>query len=178
MKVKFVPMNTEYANEMIDNWKYGDKYHIYDYVNESELLLDESNWGTGKFAATDEQDCLVGELTIDFFKEEDGNSDDDGYVEHHVVRNDPEEIYEMWMGWGLRPDLCGKGLGAGFVSDCIKFAVSMYDYKGEFVRCGVAAFNERAVKVYERLGFEIFYTCTTEIAGEEFTILRMRKRLR
>lgn len=84
----------------------------------------------------------------------------------------------MWMGWGLNPKLCGKGLGKKFVSQCVDFAAKEYDYKGEFVRCGVAAFNKRAIKVYERLGFETFRTCEGEIANEKFKIYHKRKKIR
>jgi ribosomal-protein-alanine N-acetyltransferase len=178
MKFKFVAMNLEYAKEMIDNWKYGEKYHIYDYLNEEELLLDEENWGLGKFAVLNEENNLVGELTISFFKEEDEDSEDDGYVEHIIVRNNPQDIYEMWIGWGLNPELCGKGLGLSFVSECINFAVKEYNYKGEYVRCGVAAFNKRAIKVYEKLKFETFHTCEGEIANEKHKVFQMKKKIR
>jgi [ribosomal protein S18]-alanine N-acetyltransferase len=173
MKFKFVAMNLEYANEMINNWKYGEKYHIYNYINEEELLLDEENWGEEKFAVLNEENNLVGELTIAFFKEEDDNC-----IEPRIVRNNPQDIYEMWIGWGLKPELCGKGLGLSFVLECINFAVKKYDYKGEYVRCGVAAFNKRAIKVYEKAKFETFHICEGEIANENHKILRMRKKIR
>ncbi|MCM1989004.1 GNAT family N-acetyltransferase [Oceanirhabdus seepicola] len=177
MKFKFVPMNLEYAQEMIQNWKYDGEYHIYDYKNEEEFLLEKETWGLGKFAVLNEEDKLIGELNIEFFKEGEEDSEDEGYVEHEVVKNNPQNIYEMWMGWGLNPKLCGKGHGKKFVSQCIDFAVKEYDYKGEFVRCGVAAFNERAIKVYERVGFETFHIHEGEIANEKFKIYHMRKKL-
>ena len=177
MKFKFIPMNLEYAKEMINNWKYDGKYHIYDYLNEEELLLDEKNWGVGRFAALDEENNLVGELTIEFFEEEDENSEDDGYVEHRVVRENPQNIYEMWTGWGLKPELCGKGIGLSFVLECTNFAVKEYNYKGKYVRCGVPAFNERAIKVYERAGYESFRTCQAEIENQSCKIIQMRKKI-
>lgn len=177
MNFKFVPMNLGYANEIIDNWKYGDEYHIYDYVNEKELLLNEESWGVGKFAVLDEENYLAGEFTVEFFQEDGEELDDEGYVSHEVVKNSPQNCYEMWVGWGLKPELCGKGLGVSFVSQCIDFAVREYNYKGQYVRCGVAAFNKRAIKVYEKCNFEIFYTCESEIAGEKLTFLRMRKKI-
>ncbi|MGO1372398.1 MAG: hypothetical protein ACTHVE_11185 [Senegalia sp. (in: firmicutes)] len=97
MKFNFVPMNLDYANEMIDNWKCEGEYNIYDYVNEKELLLDEESWGHGKFAVLNEKDELIGELTIEFFKEGEEDSEDEGYVEHKVVR----EILKVHMKCGL-----------------------------------------------------------------------------
>ncbi|WP_066496832.1 GNAT family N-acetyltransferase [Abyssisolibacter fermentans] len=178
MTFTFVPMNKEYATEMINNWKYGGEYSIYDYCNEEDLLLDEECWGKGKFAALDEEDNLVGELTIEFYEEEDDDSEDDGYVDHETVNNNPDKIYEMWVGWGLKPELTSKGLGVKFVSACVDFAVNLYNYKGEYVRCGVAKFNKRAIKVYERVGFEVFYTTVGEISGKELDVYRMRKRIK
>ncbi|HCQ89066.1 MAG TPA: N-acetyltransferase, partial [Clostridium sp.] len=47
MKYKFVAMNKGYAREMINNWKYEEKYSVYDYCNEEEALLEEESWGFG-----------------------------------------------------------------------------------------------------------------------------------
>jgi [ribosomal protein S18]-alanine N-acetyltransferase len=55
-------------------------------------------------------------------------------------------------GLGLRPDLVGRGLGLDFFDAGLRFARERY--KPRAVQLHVAAFNERAVKVYERAGFE------------------------
>lgn len=178
MIFKFVAMNKEYAREMINNWKYEGEYSIYDYINEAEWLLEEKNWGSGKFAVLNEEDTLVGELTIEFFEEVDENSEDDGYVEMETVKNNPDKIYEMWFGFGLKPELTGIGLGKEFVSTCLDFAVKHHNYKGDYIRFGVAEFNKRAIKVYKRIGFEVFSTHDGEIADEKLKILWMKKRLK
>jgi [ribosomal protein S18]-alanine N-acetyltransferase len=54
-------------------------------------------------------------------------------------------------GLGLRPDLTGKGLGLEFFRAGLKFGRERY--RPSLVRLFVAAFNERAIKVYERAGF-------------------------
>lgn len=178
MNFKFVSMNEKYAREMIDSWKYGGEYSIYDYKNEEELLLEEQKWGKEKFAVLDEKDNLVGELTTEFFDEVDENSEDDGYVELDVVKNNPNKDYQMWIGFGKRPDLTGNGLGYEFVIACVDFAVKYHNYKGDYVKLGVAEFNKRAVRAYEKAGFEVFTTYNGEIAGKELKILWMRKKLR
>jgi len=174
---KFVSMNKEYANEMIENWKYEAKYNIYDYVNEKEDLLDQSAWGHGKFAVLNQKNELVGELTIAFFEKEDEASEDDGFIKYDEVMKNSNNDYELWIGWGLKPELCGKGNGKEFVEECIKFAVNKYSYLGEYIRCGVAEFNKRAIKVYKRLDFKIFNKCTAEILGKEYKIVQMRKKI-
>ena len=57
------------------------------------------------------------------------------------------------FGLGLRPDLTGMGLGLDFVEAGIEFARERFR-PGRIV-LEVFSFNERAVKVYERAGFEI-----------------------
>jgi RimJ/RimL family protein N-acetyltransferase len=54
-------------------------------------------------------------------------------------------------GLGLRPDLTGRGLGLEFFRAGLEFGRERY-LPGR-VRLFVAAFNERAIKVYERAGF-------------------------
>ena len=54
-------------------------------------------------------------------------------------------------GLGLRPDLVGRGLGLDFFRAGLEFARERY--RPRLIRLHVAAFNERAIKVYERAGF-------------------------
>ena len=55
------------------------------------------------------------------------------------------------IGLGLRPDLTGKGLGFEFFLDGVAFAHGRFP--GSSVTLNVAAFNARAITVYERAGF-------------------------
>ena len=54
-------------------------------------------------------------------------------------------------GLGLRPDLVGRRLGPDFFRAGLQFARERY--RPRLIRLHVAAFNERAIKVYERAGF-------------------------
>jgi [ribosomal protein S18]-alanine N-acetyltransferase len=54
------------------------------------------------------------------------------------------------IGLGLRPDLTGKGLGESFVDACLCYAAAL---GAESYTLAVAAFNRRAITVYERAGF-------------------------
>lgn len=54
-------------------------------------------------------------------------------------------------GLGLRPDLVGRALGLDFFHAGLEFGRERY--RPRLVQLHVAAFNERAVKVYERAGF-------------------------
>jgi [ribosomal protein S18]-alanine N-acetyltransferase len=57
----------------------------------------------------------------------------------------------LFYGLGLRPDLTGRGLGRAFVDAGIAFARA--ELGAARIVLDVAAFNERALKVYERAGF-------------------------
>ncbi|MGH4121595.1 MAG: GNAT family N-acetyltransferase [Clostridium sp.] len=177
MIFKFVAQNGDCAREMINNWKYEGEFSIYDFANEEEFLLKTENWGVERFAVLNEDEKLVGELTTEFFREVDKDSEEDGYVDIQTVKDNPDKVYEMWIGFGLRPDLTGKGIGKKFVSECVNFAVKQHNYKGDYVRLGVAEFNKRAIKTYEKVGFQVFNTYIGDIAGEKFKILWMKKRL-
>jgi [ribosomal protein S18]-alanine N-acetyltransferase len=58
----------------------------------------------------------------------------------------------VFFGLGLRPDLTGRGLGLEFVQRGLRFARRRYGLKK--IVLDVAVFNQRAITVYERAGFE------------------------
>ena len=55
------------------------------------------------------------------------------------------------LGLGLRPDLTGQGLGGDFVAGGIELVRRRHG--AVRITLAVAAFNERAIRVYERAGF-------------------------
>ena len=59
--------------------------------------------------------------------------------------------HEVIVGLGLRPELTGRGLGAQFFDDALDYARAEWSPKR--FRLWVAAWNERAIRVYERRGF-------------------------
>ena len=81
------------------------------------------------YAARDEADDLIG-----FY---------------YFEPNPPDLDY----GLGLRPDLTGHGLGLEFFRSGLAFARDEYGPRRVFLH--VAAFNERALRVYERAGFQV-----------------------
>ena len=173
MNYTFVPMDKAYASEIVETWKYEDEYSIYDYSNEADHMLDSEAWGTGIFAVLNEEGELVGELSVEFFDE------DDNYTEYSEFNN--KELInqrELWIGFGMRPDLIGQGRGGEFVTACVGYAVNQTQYQGEYVRLGVAEFNQRAIRAYEKAGFEIFKREKGTINGEVFDCVHMQKRLR
>jgi len=101
------------------------------------------------------------EPPYDFY--DDGGSDEARLnpERYFTVRDDGGELigfyyYEekpdaLEYGLGLRPDLTGRGFGLEFFRAGLAFGRERY--RPPFVRLFVAAFNRRAIKVYERAGF-------------------------
>ena len=91
------------------------------------------------------------------------NGEDDPVLnpERFFVVRDGDEVVGFYyfdeqrdtveIGLGLRPDLTGKGLGLQFFLEGVAFAHDRFPDRR--VTLNVAAFNERAITVYERAGF-------------------------
>jgi [ribosomal protein S18]-alanine N-acetyltransferase len=63
-----------------------------------------------------------------------------------------EKVDALEIGLGLRTGLTGRGLGLEFLRAGMEFAHRRFQ-PGRII-LNVAAFNERAIKVYERAGFQ------------------------
>jgi RimJ/RimL family protein N-acetyltransferase len=75
--------------------------------------------------------------------------DEDGTLTGFYYFEEKSDALEY--GLGLRPDLTGRGLGLAFFSAGLEFGRRLY--RPSLVRLHVAAFNQRAIMVYERAGF-------------------------
>jgi len=71
----------------------------------------------------------------------------------NTIRAVLNENDEFWLSLGLRPDLTGHGLGEEFVLECVRYAISQYKLIKHTIKLAVALFNQRAIKVYQRVGF-------------------------
>ena len=73
------------------------------------------------------------------------------------------------IGLGLNPSLCGNGLGSKFLMDCISFAKQKFNTSN--IRLTVALFNQRAVKVYGKIGFKYSISVHHSKSNKEFQIM-------
>jgi len=88
---------------------------------------------------------------------------DPSRAEHYraVIEEDGERLDAFWffdwdgdvveVGIGLRPDLTGRGLGESFLRAQLDYAT--HRWRPASFRLFVAAWNERAIRLYERLLF-------------------------
>ena len=154
MQFRFEPMNESYAHA-IANWHYPGRYAFYDMDQDREdleELLDPHSW-TGKYCAVvNERGELIG-----FFCFE---KEDEAVV----------------IGLGLRPDRTGEGLGQAFVEAGLEYAKIKFD--PATFRLKVATFNQRAIRVYEKVGFKPDGVFMNETNGGQFEFLRMERSMR
>lgn len=126
--------------KQISRWIYKDPYSIY--------TLDGSN------------SCIRELLNGDYYSAVDKENNIIGYYcfsrSAQVPSGNKYGVYDnrnfMDIGLGINPDFCGQGLGEEFLKIGLDFARSELSSK-EF-RLTVAAFNKRAIKVYQRVGFK------------------------
>jgi [ribosomal protein S18]-alanine N-acetyltransferase len=120
------------AAEDVAAWSYPGVYAFYDFAADAddlaELLDAESRVGR-YFSASLPAHGLV------------------GFVEIKPAGEDSVEI-----GLGLRPDCTGRGFGRAFVTHVCAWTAKRCGIATIILR--VAAFNARAIAVYERVGFE------------------------
>lgn len=154
MQYKFIFMKEDYANEIAYNWRYNGIYSFYDIIADEEDLnefIDKENWKDTYFAVLNEDDHLVGFYSFTF---------DEGI---------------MWIGFGLKPELTGVGLGMDFVTAGINFGVKNFNYGKNYIMLAVAAFNKRAIRLYKRIGFQITEEYMQQTNGAEYKFVKMKK---
>ena len=140
MRFSFRPMTEPDARSVL-SWRYEGPYAFYNVDSDDpgdviREMLDGTHW-----AVEDERGYLVGFLAIGPSAQVEGGHRAGAYERHEGLD----------IGLGMRPDLTGKGAGLGFVTACVEFA--RRELGATTLRLAVAIFNERAIRVYERVGF-------------------------
>jgi ribosomal-protein-alanine N-acetyltransferase len=153
---------TEADADDIASWRYPAPYDVYDLTEDPSLdseIRDAERWGATWFAADDaETGTLAGflELVASESEAEGGT---------HV---------EVEVGLGLRPELTGTGIGVSFVEAALAF--SRERWQPSTFALDVFPWNERAIRCYERAGFERGQEYVRTFPdGNEVTFLRMTR---
>ena len=151
MRYRIEPMSQLQART-VAAWRYTPPYDFYDWVADPDdlaELLDPVQRQGRYFAVLSDPGGLVG-----FF----------------MFKHEGDTIE---VGLGLRPDLTGRGLGLFFVLAGLEFARERYE-PARF-RLAVAAFNQRAIRVYERAGFRQGESYMHRTNGDDHAFLRMER---
>ncbi|WP_458188872.1 GNAT family N-acetyltransferase [Haladaptatus sp. NG-WS-4] len=150
MNYEFRPFTAEDADAIV-SWHYDSPFDFYDMVSNPDDLAWFTNpdeWDD-RHAVFDSDEGRVGFFSFEL---------DDGTLE---------------IGLGMHPDLTGRGYGVSFVEVGLAFARKEYD-PDEFA-LAVATFNDRAISVYEAVGFERVGTFLQETNGGEYEFLAMAR---
>ena len=153
---------TQADADEIAGWRYPPPYNVYDLSEDPSMqseMLDESRWGASWFAVDDAaSDALAGFLELVASESESG----------------PGTQVAVEVGLGLRPDLTGRGIGAGFVHAALDFSCERWSPIS--FALDVFPWNERAIRCYERAGFERGEVYDRRFDdGNEVTFLRMTR---
>lgn len=150
MLYKFTIMTQEQAEDIAFNWHYDGDFSFYDMEADKEdldELLDPEQRGNSTFAVTKENELVA------FFS----------------ISKVAYRMYEI--GLGMRPDLTGQGSGLVFLKEGLRFVKSNYNPKK--ITLSVATFNQRAIKVYRKVGFTDVETFMQNTNGSTFEFLKM-----
>jgi ribosomal-protein-alanine N-acetyltransferase len=148
MRFELVPRDGTTA-ERIVGWHYDPPYDVYGIdadPADRRTFLGPANW-SATYAVEADDGTLVGFFEFDSA---------DGTVE---------------VGLGIHPEYTGRGLGRAFVEAGLEFAGERYD--PERFELAVAAFNDRAISVYEAAGFERLETYPQATNGGVHEFVRM-----
>lgn len=146
------PMTLKDAQEIL-TWQYDAPYDFYNIVNTkehpAEILNDAIR--TNHFYSVYFEELI-------------------GLIELHSNKN------TCTLGLGLKPEYTGLGYGEAFVNQAIHFIQTTCP-ETTTIELAVATFNERAIKVYERCGFEALNYELMASHGLLHEFLKMRKTL-
>ncbi len=139
--------------EAICQWRYPPPYDFYDMAADPAdfaEFMDMGRWNDEPhWAFDDEPGDLAGFLT---------------------AQRRPEDLY---LGLGLRPSLTGRGIGISFMEACVQTVRGCWPQ--ERLRLDVAVFNQRAIRVYERIGFVPLGTYWQDTNGSRYEFLAMQR---
>ena len=150
MKFIFKRMQQDNAMIIADEWKYEEPYSFYDMtadLDDYNELVNEALRNKNEWFEAHADDELVGYFCL-------------------CIENDNIDI-----GLGLRPDYCGRGMGKQFLTDIICFIERSYAYST--LSMDVAAFNKRAIKVYNSCGFKETHSFLQHTNGCEYDFIHL-----
>jgi RimJ/RimL family protein N-acetyltransferase len=146
-------MTAAHAREVV-TWRYPPPYDVYDMTGADPGHLAGAD--SGFYALLDREE-LIGFRSFG----------PDGQVP-----GGPYDESALDTGGGLRPDLTGRGLGRRAISTGLAFGIASFSPTA--LRMTVAAFNVRAHRVVESLGFarvaDFEATATGPAGGRSFAV--------
>lgn len=158
MQLQIEPISKQDA-EAVSQWRYDDPYALY------SLSPSDVDW------------LLQPQLNYHSVRREDGEivgyfcfgPDAQVPAGHELGLYRDQEALDV--GLGMRPDLTGQGLGMPFLQAGLEYAKKKY--APSRFRLTVATFNHRAIRLYEKAGFEPVSVFRSTVGAEHLEFLLM-----
>lgn len=153
MQLNIALLNEEQAREVCNAWIYEGEYAIYniswaDAVQQRWSIADERKREIQFRGVFDADNTLIG-----FFR---------------MTEDDQNEVE---IGMGMRPDLCGRGLGKAFVEAVTAYTLQQYPQKKLYLE--VRTFNQRAMQCYQKAGYAMKYRHEKTTPSGKIEYIRM-----
>ena len=148
---QIIPISREQAEKII-TWSYQPPYRVYD-LNPEDLkgLL---NPDYRYYCVQDQEDLLVGYCCYGKDAQVPGGN------------YSPGEPDVLDVGVGMSPTLTGQGSGAAFVGAVLEYGAATY--RPKVFRATIAGFNQRSLRTFQNLGFEIKGRFLRDLADTHF----------
>lgn len=155
MKLLIRPI-TQADPAQIVGWRYAPPYDVYNFDNaaDAETIAELLDPALAVHVMQDESGHVVGFCSFGA----DGQVPGGDYTEEALD-----------IGMGVAPEYTGRGLGRTFAAAVIDFALAHYAPRR--LRVTIAAFNERAQRVWLALGFQPVARFGSASSGLPFVVL-------
>jgi ribosomal-protein-alanine N-acetyltransferase len=155
MKIDYRPADETSAREFVQ-WKYEPPYDIYNCppgeVDKAiRYNIDPEN---NVYAMFDQEGKLIGYCS---------------YGKDAQVPGGDYSEDALDIGLMIKPELTGQGMGTALAKDVSKNGIDVYTPKQ--LRVTIAAFNKRAIRTWEKIGFQHIQTFKRDSDGMEFIIM-------
>ncbi|WP_410502943.1 GNAT family N-acetyltransferase [Exiguobacterium acetylicum] len=150
MNYTFSPLTQRQAEQIAYEWHYDGPFAFYDMPNDEEDLAEFLNpeERTDHYFAVLNKEELIG---------------------YYVFEPNADVVD---VGLGMRPDLTGQGNGTAFLEAGLAFVIDRYAPKQ--IELAVATFNERAIRLYTKSGFEPVERFQQATNGGSYEFMKMR----
>ena len=138
LSISYRPAEKKHAREFV-NWQYKPPYDVYNCPPEEigdavQYNIDPTN---NVYAMLDQNEELIGYCS---------------YGKDAQVPGGDYNEEALDIGLMIKPELTGQGMGATFTKEVIRNGIAKYEPKK--LRVTIAAFNKRAMRIWEKNGFE------------------------
>jgi len=159
LQISYHPADEKSAREFLQ-WQYAPPYDVYNCPPDQteKFARYNSNPENNVYTMFNEKDELIGYCSYG--------------QDAQVPGGDYSEI-ALDIGMMIKPGLTGQGLGTAFAEEVIRNGVDKYNPKK--LRVTIAAFNKRAMRVWEKNGFQ--QTQSFKRSGGEMEFVIMTKAL-